>query len=146
MLKAGSLLYATVMALIIAILSSSLMLFSYFKEQEKIVYLTQEVLFRNALSGIHLAIASDSLISVGDNKYFDLYGNNTDSVVIKKMNWGSYQVILSKAFLKSKSQRKAALIGSVPDSTCKSALYLQDNGKPLTLCGKTLIKARVQPI
>jgi hypothetical protein len=140
MLKAGSLLYATVMALIIAMVSGSLMLFSYFKEQEKVVYLTQEALFRNALSGIQLAIASDSLISVGDNKYFDLYGNNTDSISIKKMNWGSYQVILSKAFSRAKSRQKAALLGAEPDSTCKSALYLQDNGKPLTLCGKTYIR------
>jgi hypothetical protein len=140
MLKAGSLFYATVMALIIAILSSSLMLFSYFKEQEKTVYLAQETLCRNVISGIHLAIASDSLISVGSSKSYDLFGNNTDSVSIEKMNWGSYQVILSKAFSRLKSRRKAAIIGFLPDSTCKAALYLQDNGKPLTLCGKTFVR------
>lgn len=139
MLKGGSLLYATVIALIIAILSGSLMLFSYFKEQEKNIYLTQETLFRNVLSGVHLALASDSIITVGVDHYIDLWGNNTDSVFIRKINWGGYQVILSKTFSKTISRQKAVLIGSLPDTTCKAALYLQDNGKPLTLCGKTFI-------
>ncbi len=140
MLKGGSLFYATVIALIIAILSSSLMLFSYFKEQEKNIYIARETLSRNAISGIHLAIASDSVISSGSEKIVDLFNKNTDSVLIKKINWGSYHVLLSKAFSGSKNRRKAALIGTFPDSAGKAALYLQDNGKSLTVCGKTNIR------
>jgi hypothetical protein len=140
MLKAASLFYATVISLIIAILSSSLLLFSYFNNQEKLIYSKQETIYRNVISGIRLIMATDSLLSEGQKNTVDLFGNKTDSVTLQSMDWGGFKVALSVAYSGNRKCNRAALYGIVPDTINKAALYLVDNGKPLTLCGKTFIK------
>jgi hypothetical protein len=140
MLKAASLFYATVIALIIAILSSSLLLFSFFKQQERILYLRQESVCRNVVSGIRLIMAEDSLWPEGQKKIVDLFGNNSDSVSLQAYTWGGYRVALCVAYSGNKRNSKAILFGAVPDSTVRTAMYITDNGKPITLCGKTVIR------
>jgi len=138
MLKAASLFYATVIALVISILSGSLLLFSYFNQQEKEMYSREEKVCRNAISGIHLLMAQDSLIS--PKKLIDLFGDGTDSVSLQTFNWGAFKLASCIAFSGKNKNSKAAMIGVLPDSNLKSSIYLTDNGKPLTLCGKTNIR------
>jgi hypothetical protein len=140
MLKAASLFYATVISLIIAIISSSLLLFSFFNNQEKLIYSNQERIYRNVISGIRLIMASDTLLSEDQKSIIDLFGNKADSVALQSIAWGGFKVALSIAYSGNKKCNKAAIYGIVPDTINKSALYLVDNGKPLTLCGKTFIK------
>jgi hypothetical protein len=140
MLKGASLLYATVIALIIAILCGSLILFTYFKLQERATYSIQERVCSNVLSGIYLLMNGDDRDSGSAQKVTDLYGNGTDSVSLKKINWGAYNVIVCSAFTNKKRINKAAIVGNLCLHNDSIALYLADANKPLFLCGETAIK------
>jgi len=140
MLKGASLLYATVIALIIAILCSSLILFTYFKLQERATYSIQERICSNVLSGIHLLMNEDDKDSGSAQKIVDLYSNGTDSVLLKEINWGAYNVVVCSAFAGKRRMNKAAIIGDLCLHNDSTALYLADANKPLFLCGETVIK------
>lgn len=137
MLRGASLLYATVVSLIIAILCSSLILFSYFKIQERSLYAVQAKIADNVVSGIHYLMQSEPSESFSTQTKIDLFGESSDSILMKKIAWGVYNVDACMAFKAKHSLCKAAIIGNVNRDNDSIALYLQDINKPLFLCGET---------
>lgn len=143
MIKAGSLFYAIVISIIIAIVSSSFILFAYtcrieFDNQE-----IQERLNLNVQSGLNLLMSTQSVVQLNESKIIDLYGNNEDSVFLAKKLWGAFEVVLSAAFFHQQKQERVAQIGFPRDTTDLYSIYLLDEGKPLALCGKTKITGPV---
>ncbi len=140
MIKAASLFYAIVISLIIAIVSSSLILYSYLTRIEFDNLKINQNLELNVMSGLQLLMGSQSLVEPNTSKTIDLFGNKTDSVLLIRKSWGAHEVIISKAFLGNRSVQKIAEIGYYPDTTNSYSLYLADGDSPLALCGSTLIK------
>lgn len=140
MIKAGSLFYAIVISLIIAIVSSSLILFAYLSHIEFETFEIHERLQLNADSGLNLLLSEQSLVGLNEKKVIDLYGQGMDSVELIRKPWGAYEVVISKAIFKNTSFLRLAQIGYGQDSTKAYSLYLSDEDKPLALCGKTILK------
>jgi len=139
MLKASSLFYATAIALVIALISSSLILFAYFNKLRLTDYNVSERTLINSTSGLSLLLSKQNIIQLNQQKFIDLYNEGNDTVLLKRKSWGSFEVIVSKAFSARSSSNQIALIGSGMPSE-KKAIYLADQDKPLSLCGKTVIK------
>lgn len=140
MIKASSLFYAIVISLIIAIVSSSLILFAYLSRIEFDNFEMNQRIYLNAESGLNLLLSQQSLIEVNQEKTIDLYGKGDDSVFLSRKSWGAYEIVISKAVFKKLEAIRIAQIGYYPDSSGMYSLYLTDNDKPLALCGKTIIK------
>ena len=140
MLKGGSLIYAIVISVIIAMLSSSLILLSYFTSVHVDYYSDLSRIQLNAASGVSLLLSNQQTINSGDDKIIDLFGKGIDSVHLKKNNWGAFDVGVSEAFSKHNRYRKILLMGGIFSKDTALALYLEDEDKPLSLCGETVIK------
>lgn len=143
MIKASSLFYAIVVSIIIAIVSSSFILFAY---TSRIEYDNQEIQQRlnlNVQSGLNLLMSTQSIVNPNESKTIDLYGNNEDSVLLERKSWGAFEVIHSTAIFHQQKKERIAQIGFPRDSTDLYSIYLLDEGKPLALCGKTKITGPV---
>ena len=140
MLKAGALFYAIVVTLLIAVISSSLILYAYFNRSQLQSLGLQEKVLINAASGINLLLAGGSSFPLDEIQIIDLYGEYSDSVMVLRKQWGAFEIAVSKAFSKGFVSMKTAQIGANIHDDPHIALYLADQDKPLSLCGKTEIK------
>lgn len=140
MIRASSLFYAIVISIIIAIVSSSLILFAYLSRIEFENSAVLQRLNLNVGSGLNLLLSRQSIIALNQQKVVDLYGSKDDSVLLSRKSWGAYEILLSKASFKHINVIHIAQVGYYPDSAKSYSLYLADQDKPLALCGDTKIK------
>ncbi len=140
MIKAGSLFYAIVISLIIAITSSALILSAYLTRIQFENFEISRQLNLDADSGLNLLLSKQSLIGLNQQKTIDLFSKAIDSVILSRKLWGANEIIISKAVFKNKAVTRIAQAGYYPDSEHLWSLYLADEDKPLALCGSTLIK------
>lgn len=121
----------------VALLCSSLILIGYFSRLQIQQNQQKEKLARNLRSAIQLLISD----SVSDSSQtFDLYGEAKDSVTIGTRQWGMYEIAYARTFSRGDTLSTTFMLGVKPDSVYKSALYLLDQGRPVTFAGNTLVK------
>jgi hypothetical protein len=137
MLKAGALFVSVTISFIIAVLISSLILLSFHYKIQNRENLLQKKMDRNARSALTWLMVSDT--DMKENTLMDLYGEESDSVMLRKASWGAYDVATVKSVSGKYSLTKTVLYGYKPDETLSGALYLTDLSRPLNLCGKTSI-------
>jgi cytoskeletal protein CcmA (bactofilin family) len=139
MVKASSLFYAIAIALIIALVSSSLILFAYLNRLQVISCFQTEQLQRNASSGLAILMSDQNMVGPNDRKVLDLYDKGSDSIALEKRSWGLFEIAIATAFSGNKKNTQIVQIGIVVNNN-QTALYMADQDKPLSLCGNTLIK------
>jgi hypothetical protein len=137
--NASALYIVIVIALVIGIVCASLVAGAYFYKiqfQKKARY---DRLQDNLGSGINILLAgADTAFSVG--RSFGLFGNEADSVYLKKMPWGIYQVGIAEAFAQKDTLYRSFSIANCVDSSKWCCLYLADNDRPFSVSGKTTIR------
>lgn len=138
MIKAGALFYAIVLSLVIAIMTSSVMLFGYASRSSSDLHKAELRVLENAESGIQLLKSGELKLQFGEKTKVDLFGEETDSVELLVRSWGGFRLASSTAFFRSTSYKITALIGTRSD-TGSVSLYLTDKDKPLAVCGRTVI-------
>lgn len=139
MIKASALYMVIVMALVIAVLCSSLIVVAYFyriQYQQKFRY---DQLQNNLGSAVNIILGSEQQ-TLENEKTFSLFGGDHDSVTVKKTAWGIYDIGVAKAFIQRDTLYKSFSVARMIDSTKWAALYLIDEDRPLSVSGKTLIK------
>src|SRR5579863_1519665 len=125
MLKDSALYIVIIIALVISLLCSSLIVAAYFYKiqyQKKIRY---DQLENNLGSGINILTASTDT-SYATGKTFSLFNNESDSVSLKRVFWGVYDIGVSKAFSQSDTLYKAFSTANSIVSSKWVALYLID--------------------
>lgn len=143
MIKASSLFYAVVISIIIAIVSSAIILFAYQSRIAVDNLQLQERLNLNAGSGINLLLSEQSIVPVNEFKFLDLFGSGEDSVFLQRKRWGAFEILISRAMFRNRQVERIAQSGSVPDQENAFSLYLCDEGKPLAICGDTKLRGNV---
>ncbi|HVD97209.1 MAG TPA: hypothetical protein VNB90_03320 [Cytophagaceae bacterium] len=138
MLRAGALFVAVAISFVIALLISSLIILSFHYKIQNLENLLQKKLERNLQSAMVLLM--ESSLMTEDQTILDLYGEESDSVKIKKSSWGVFEVANVKSFSGRYSLTRTVFYGYRPNDTLSPALYLADLSRPLTLCGNTRIK------
>jgi len=138
MLKASALYIVIIIALIIGLLCSSLIVIAYFYKLQYQRTIRSYRLQNNVSSGVNILIANQNN-SFNQEKTFSLFGND-DSVSLKKITWGVYDVGISKAYIQKDTLYKTFSIANSIDSTKWAALYLIDEDRPVSVSGKTMIK------
>ena len=133
-LRSASLYYAIVIALLIALTCTAFISFIYFQLYEHQYYDTQTRLINEAYSGIELAKSKSFLINETQTLQFSSL--HKDSLLIKKMKWGIYDLIYVKSYFKKTFVEKCALLGVKEAPTNQSiALYVSNNSKSIGVSG-----------
>jgi len=142
MLKASALYIVIIIALVIAVICSSLIVTAYYYRLE------YQKAFRYTLLQTNLGSAENILLADLDTAYtfpkvFSLFQKGNDSVSTQKIFWGAFDVEIAKAFIQRDTLYKAFSTANTIDSSKWAAIYLKDDHRPLSLCGKTMITGNV---
>lgn len=139
MIRAGALFISISMAFVMALLCSFLIVFAFHYRLQNKENILLKKLELNTSSAINILLSENDQTFIEDSKTLDLYGEEADSVFLKKKTWGVYQIALVKAFSGKYSFTKAMEYGYVSEDAKTTAIYLTDLSRPLNLCGKTKI-------
>ncbi len=138
MLKGSALYIVIIIALVIGLLCAALIVAAYFYKTEYQKKFRYEKLENNLSSGINILLAGAD-IPYSQEKTFSLFANDEDSVTLKRISWGLYDIGIVKAFSQRDTLFKILSIANSIDSTKWAALYLIDEDRPFSLSGKTTI-------
>lgn len=139
MLKASALYIVIIIALVIGLICSSLIVAAYYYKIEYQKKFRYDHLENNVQSGINILLAGADT-SYTQQKTFSLFGGDADSVSLKKLSWGLYDVGAVKAMIQKDTLYQTFSIANAIDSTQWAAIYLVDEDRPFSLSGKTTIR------
>lgn len=139
MLKGSALYMVIIIALVIGILCSALIVGAYFYRLQYQISFRYDRLENNVYSGINMLLANQDS-SFKQETTFSLFDNNSDSVTLKKVTWGIYDIGIVKAFIQKDTLYNVFSIAHKVDSSKWCALYLVDEDRPLGLNGKTAVR------
>ena len=141
-LKASALVYTVLISLILSLITLSLVTAMQLHNQRIAEITDMHQVVRNVNSGVNLMLADASL---GRSKVEakDLFGDGIDSVYLRRITWGGFEVISVRAKRRRQKSAKHVLIGSLLPDTM-DVLTIADKGKPLSLCGDTRIEGSVR--
>ncbi len=138
MLKASALYIVIIISLVIGILCSSLIVAAYFYRNEFQKNFRYSRLQNNVSSGVNILLASPDTAYI-NGKSFSLFANEADSVYLKKVFWGLYDVGSALAFSQQDTIYRTFSIACTIDSAKWAAVYLIDEDRPISVSGKTSI-------
>jgi hypothetical protein len=137
MIKASSLYVAIIIALVIAVLSGSLIATAYYYRWSLQKNQRQQRLMLNLESGCNLLLSKyfetqEELMSL------DLFDTRQDSIFIRKKDWGIFDLAEVYAFEQLDTLKKSFLIAKdIQDD--RAVLYLSDEDRPLSISGTSRI-------
>ncbi|GAL85657.1 hypothetical protein Solca_1598 [Sporocytophaga myxococcoides] len=97
-------------------------------------------MIRNTQSGINYLLADNGDIGLNEERLLDLYGKGEDSIALKRMNWGIFDLAAVRAFSNKREIYKVVEFGYKPDGESKCAIYLSNYYHPLYIGGKSIVK------
>lgn len=139
MLKASALYIVIIIALAMAVLCSSMIVSAYFYRLQYQKKFRSDVLRNNLESGVNILLAADSN-AYQNEQILDLYHSGSDSISLKLIPWGVYDIGVVKAFIHRDTIFKTFSLAYSLDSLTWGAIYLTDEEKPLFVSGHTKIR------
>jgi hypothetical protein len=139
MLKASALYIVIIIALVIAVICSSLIVSAYFYKLQYQKKFRYEQLDNNLSSGINILLESADTAYISE-KTFSLFNGDADSVSLHRFAWGVYDVGVVRAFIQKDTLFKTFSFAHAIDSAKWAAIYLVDEDRPFSLSGKTTIR------
>lgn len=136
MVKAAALYLVIIIALLIGMISVSLLTIAYYYRAEHQKKARTDRLQASITSGRALLLSGDA-VGYDADVLKDLYGDGKDSVVLQKTRWGVYTLNTVKAFELADTLKSAFLSGI--SFTDAAAIYLADEDRPLSVSGNTQI-------
>ena len=139
MLKASALYMVIIIALVIGLICSSLIVAAYFYKAQYQQKNRYDQLENNLQSGVNILLASEDS-TYNQEKTISLFNNDADSLILKKITWGIFDIGCVKAFIQKDTLYKAFSMANAIDSSKWAAIYLIDEDRPFSLSGKTTIR------
>ncbi|MFI5161254.1 MAG: hypothetical protein ACHQHN_08245 [Sphingobacteriales bacterium] len=138
MLKASALYIVIIISLVIGVICAALIATAYFYKAQYQKKFRYDQLQNNLSSGINILMASEDT-TLADGETLSLFGTGADSVMIRRIPWGIYDVGIAMAFIQKDTLFKTFSIANTIDSSKWAALYVIDEDRPLSLSGKTSV-------
>ena len=137
-LKAGALQLTIFIVVMIALLLAAFLVLVHTQKQFNLQ--TDFVLetVNNADRGIEYALVNN--VELNDSTLVNLEDEDYKALHIQRDFWGLFEKVKSTSKIKSYQFQKVALIGAKQAKENRTALYLEDNNKPLVVVGNTNIK------
>jgi len=141
MLQARALIYAVVISLLIAIVSSLLVSLSFLFRVQQIDQFSTQQSIRNIESGITLLLEDQN--ESYDWQQEPLFSDGQDHLKLRRVNWGLFDVGLVRSLTTTSmgidTLEKSFLIGVASKNLPSYALYMKDLNSPLKVAGSTKI-------
>jgi len=141
MLKAGSLLYAIFVTLIVALLTMSILWGHYYGTIQIQNSIKRTQLENNIHSAINKALVFPDSLPY-NQELVSIPFNDNLPVTLKRTHWGMYDIITGRAAFKKDSVKQIAFVGQMAFDADSLALYVSDKGKEVYISGNILIKGR----
>ena len=137
-LKAGALQLTIFIVVMIALLLAAFLVLVHTQKQFNLQ--TDFVLetVNNADRGIEYALVNN--VELHDSTLVNLEDEDYKALHIQRDFWGLFEKVKSTSKIKNYQFQKVALIGAKQANDNRTALYLEDNNKPLVVVGNTNIK------
>lgn len=137
-LKAGALQLTTFIIVVIALLLTAFILLVHVHKQFQVQ--SDFIVETTKQSNGSMDYALQNSIPLNDTTNIKLDGEDYKTLKVYRDFWGVFEKVVSTATIKNNRFQKIALIGSKQPESNRSALYIQDNNKPLVLVGNTKIE------
>ena len=135
-LKGGALYIALIISMVTGIILSVFILLASYNQRQVYSQAAYTQLTWNIQSGINMAWSDN--FSEAQNNRWQIIGLNEDSVRIKKMLWGAYDLISVETKNRHQYLKQTGLFGSMGSKD--TAIMVADLGRPLSLSGKIKFK------
>jgi hypothetical protein len=139
LIKGSSLILSLSISLLITLVSSFFILYA---QSNRIIYeqySSRQKSIENVASGIEFLLSNQAILPVNKQTIIDLFDSGSDSVILKKRNWGGFEIISASVIEKNEIFSKSAIVGQLEKHGEKISLYLTNNKEPLSLCGNTIL-------
>lgn len=140
MVRGGILYYALLLLLLSTLITGSILLISYYQNKMLIDQIRTDSTINLVDSSIKLASLYDDTMKNGSYERFKVFENDSSTVKLEVRPWGTLKIISSEASYRNFSYAKSALVGADPFTGGKTALYLADGGRGISISGSTLIR------
>jgi hypothetical protein len=139
-LEAYALFFALFIFVLIIILSGTLILSAYYNNHffNRIIFIDK--LNTHASSAINILLVHPETVGYSESKYLSLYGEYGDSVKLEKEQWGVFDLFTVTAFNKELQVKRSVMTGSYQYDTENIALFVPDQGKPISVTGNVNIR------
>ncbi|HXB93044.1 MAG TPA: hypothetical protein VNU72_12170 [Puia sp.] len=139
-LQAHALFITVILALIIGLFCTLLLMVGYNRMRIDARVGTETRLQRNLQSAIDLILA-DTTLMLSDSEYtLDLFGETRDTVIVKKKNWGLFDIASITAVVNGNTKTRSFFFGQAIDSPLDGCIWLAEHRTPLALAGNTRLK------
>lgn len=139
-LKGGILFYSLLVIIITSSISGLILLSSFYENRRLENSIKQDELEQNVLSAINLYLGGEDLFNGRDTTTIELFGNNSIKVFLTRGSWGNYNLLSANSSWKFKSYFREALIGSDLFTEEPIALFMPEDGRFLSISGKTELR------
>lgn len=137
--KAGALYYAVFISFLSAATVVFLLLGNYLNSRLVTIELQKNKLVRDVNSAIKLVIANPDEFGFDSPQETDLFGDEGTLVTVNRKRFGVYHIVHAETSWKNLYYSKLALTGEHFFSGEKTALYMADKNKYLSVSGETVI-------
>lgn len=137
-LKAGALQLTLFTIVVIALLLTSFILLVHTHKQFQVQTDFIIETTRNCDKGIDYILQNS--IRLNDTTAIELNDEDFKNLKVHRDFWGIFEKITAISQIKNNRFQKTALIGAKQPENTRTALYVQDNNKPLVLVGNTKIE------
>ena len=142
MIKASALYLVIVIALVVGVICSSLIAVAFLYNIQYQKKSRFDKLENNLNSGINLLLVSQDTAYAAE-KTFSLFNTDADTVALKRIAWGIYDIGIAKAIIQRDTLFKIFSMANVIDSSKWAALYLSDENSPFDVSGNTTVRGNV---
>ncbi len=137
-IKAGALQLTMFVVVVIALLLAAFIILIHthraFKVQTDFVIET----VNNTNKGIHHALSNN--FQLHDTITVNLNDEDYKTLQVHRDYWGLFEKVTAISKIKTKTLKKIALVGASQPEIDRTALYVEDNNRPLVVVGDTKIK------
>ncbi len=137
-IKAGALQFTMFVVVVVALMLAAFIILIHTQKQFKIKTALVKETLHSADLGIHYALHNP--IVLNDTLAIKLENDEFKDLKVHRDYWGVFEKVVSVSTAKNNRFTKVALVGASQPNTNRTALYVQDNNRPLVLVGNTKIQ------
>lgn len=136
--KAGALQLTMFIVVVIALLLAAFIVLIHTHKQFKVQTSMVLETIENTNKGIHYTLHNS--IPTNDTINVNLQDEDYKVIKVHRDYWGIFEKVTTVSTIKNKTFKKVALIGAEQSVLERTALYIEDNNRPLVVVGSTRIE------
>lgn len=137
-IKAGAMQFTMFLVVVVALLLAAFIILVNTQKQFKIKTAFVKEAVTNADFGIQYTLQNNIILN--DTISVNLQDEDFKTLKVHRDYWGVFQKVVSSSTIKKNHFKKVALVGTPQQQKNRTALYVQDNNRPLVIVGKTKIQ------